>query len=155
MSANEILDDQGEAQAKSGKQSATAQDDAAEIVTKVAEHAKPKQKANRSVDIDDSEDQETTQKVVTAKSKNHDDQLSGKKVRVTFFDQNEEEGDKPIFASLNGYAYQIPRGVPVDIPRELLEVFENSKTTLITTGHAGEVKQRITNRFQYSVHGSR
>lgn len=125
------------------------------VEVKEAEHAKPAKKpAKRSVDIED--DEESEAEVAKAKSKNHDVALSGRTARVTFFDNgNEDDGDKPIFASLNGYAYQIPRGVKVDIPEELLEVFENSRSTLLSTGQNGEVKERVTNRFQYSVHGSR
>lgn len=91
---------------------------------------------------------------VQVNAKNHDIELSGEKVRVTFFPQDGDDGDKSIFASLNGYAYNIPRDIPVVIPKELLEIFENGNATLMSTDSRGEVKTRIVKRFQYSVHGA-
>ena len=91
---------------------------------------------------------------VQVNAKNHDVELSGEKVRVTFFPQEGDDGDKSIFASLNGYAYNIPRDMPVVIPKELLEIFENGNATLLSTDARGEVKTRVVKRFQYSVHGA-
>lgn len=85
--------------------------------------------------------------------KNHDAELSGDKVRVTFHEQDGEGGDRPIFASLNFYAYHIPRNVPVDIPVELLKVFEDANTRVISTNDKGGVSERNVKRFSYAVHG--
>lgn len=82
---------------------------------------------------------------------NHDDQLSGKKVRVEFFDQKEDGGSDAIFASLNGYAYQIPRGVVVDIPVELLQVFHDAKSAIVETVPGGGSRTRTVNRFNFSI----
>lgn len=84
---------------------------------------------------------------------NHDSELSGKKVTVTFSEQEGDAGSEPIFASLNGYAYQIPRGIPVEIPVELLDIFKNAKMSLVETAQGGGTKTRSVQRFQYTVHG--
>lgn len=84
---------------------------------------------------------------------NHDAELSGRKFRVTFFSQEVDGGQDAIFASLNFYAYQIPRDVPVDIPYELLQVFEDANTRIINTNTKGGTTERNVKRFNYSVHG--
>lgn len=70
--------------------------------------------------------------------------LSGKKVKVKFF--NSEEDTSPIKASLNGVAYQIPRGEVSEIPVELLEVFNNAQV-MFTDGN-GELAFKPRHSFQ-------
>lgn len=84
---------------------------------------------------------------------NHDEQLSGRKVRVTFYEGREEHEKDAIFASLNGYAYQIPRNVPVDIPIELMNVFQDAKTQVIETVQGGGTRARNVPRFGFTLHG--
>lgn len=98
-------------------------------------------------------EQVTIAEASAIKASNHDSELTGKKVTVTFSEAEGDNGADAIFASLNGYAYQIPRGIPVEIPEELLSVFANAKMTLVETAQGGGTKTRSVNRFQYSVHG--
>lgn len=93
-----------------------------------------------------------TEYAAVLSGENHDSQLSGKKVRVTFFEQEIDGGSDAIFCSLNGYAYQIPRNVPVDIPVEVLAIFNNARTDLLETAHGGGSRKRTINRFSYTVH---
>jgi len=84
---------------------------------------------------------------------NHDGDLSGQRVRVTFFEQEGDLGKDAIFAGLNGVAYNIPRGVPVDIPVEVLDIFTSAKMRSIETTQAGGQRERDVMRFAYQVHG--
>lgn len=163
MATTEIKDDDNDGQVLLSQQDQGAGDYVNEVdklnmvlnstETKVAEHAKQKTKAAKKV-VEIGDDDEDAPDAVSVSARNHDDQLSGKKVSVTFYDQDAEDGDKPIFASLNGFAYQIPRGTPVNIPVELLEIFENARTEALSTDQAGGIKTRTINRFQYSTHGA-
>lgn len=85
------------------------------------------------------------------KASGSDSALSGKKVAVTFYEQEGDLGKAPVFAGLNGVGYNIPRGVPCDIPEELMEVFEHAKYKLVETSLGGGSKERDVNRFAYSV----
>ena len=58
------------------------------------------------------------------------------------------EGD--VFVSLNGYAYQIPRGVPCSVPVEVIEILQNAKQTTYTQTPTGVV-ERTVQRFPFSV----
>lgn len=84
---------------------------------------------------------------------NHDAELSGRKVRVTFFSTQDQGGQDAIFASLNFFAYQIPRDVQVDIPLELVKVFEDANTRMFITSDKGGTTERNVKRFNFSVHG--
>lgn len=115
---------------------------------RIAPKAKP---SERNIELKESA-QDAADEAASVKGANHDDQLSGNRVRVTFDEQDVEDGDKPIFCSLNGYAYQIPRNTPVDIPVELLEVFENAKTDVYGSAAGGQTSKRTIKRFSYTVH---
>jgi hypothetical protein len=56
-----------------------------------------------------------------------------------------------VFVSLNGYAYQIPRGIPVEVPDEVVQILKNAKQELMSFGKGGEIITRETQRFPFSV----
>lgn len=85
------------------------------------------------------------------KGANHDEALSGNKRVVTIHPTNDEGGSDAVFLSLNGYAYQIPRGVPVEVPDEVVQILKNAKMELMSFGKNGEVLVRETQRFPFSV----
>lgn len=58
-----------------------------------------------------------------------DDTLSGDRAIVTIHSEKGEGGNHAVFASLNGYAYQIPRDKAWNVPLELVEVLENANQT--------------------------
>lgn len=76
--------------------------------------------------------------------------LSGKRVELTINQDSGENGREPVFVGLNGVGYQIPRGVPVNVPVELLEILDNAIQTVYesngTTAHARDVK-----RYSYNT----
>lgn len=78
-----------------------------------------------------------------------DDQLSGERRTVTIH-QTGDENEQAVFVSLNGYAYQIPRGVPCSVPAEVIEILQNAKQTTYTQTPTGVV-ERTVQRFPFSV----
>ncbi len=82
-----------------------------------------------------------------------DKRLSGKKVRVMFYDQEGDLGKGSIFADLNEVAYNIPRGVPVDLPVEVLHIFNNAVYKVIETDEAAEMRETTMMRFAFQVQG--
>lgn len=85
------------------------------------------------------------------KGANHDEALQGKTRVVTIHPTNDEGGSDAVFLSLNGYAYQIPRGIPVDVPVEVVEILKNAKQSITSFGKGGELIVRETQRFPFSV----
>ena len=87
----------------------------------------------------------------TVKGANHDTTLSGSKRVVTIHPTNDEGGSEAVFLSLNGYAYQIPRGTPVEVPEEVVAILKNAKMEIMSFGKDGEVLVRETQRFPFSA----
>lgn len=84
---------------------------------------------------------------------NHDVALSGKKAIVTIHPTDGEGGADAVFVGLNGYAYQIPRGEPQEIPVEVLEILKNAQTTSYRTDpRTGDVEPRTVPRYAYTAH---
>lgn len=113
-------------------------------------------KDSKITTLDDTSSQilsDSPQSAAAVVGTNHDAELSGRKVRVTFFEQEGDLGKDAIFASINGVGYNIPRGVPVDIPVEVLEVFQNAKTRAVQTTAGGGQSERDIMRFAFQVHG--
>ena len=82
----------------------------------------------------------------------HDIALSGKKKTITIHISDAQGGDEAVPIGLNGYMYQVPRGVPVEVPEELVGILENAKTSTYHPGKDGELVERVHNRFAFSVH---
>lgn len=83
----------------------------------------------------------------------HDIALSGKKKTITIHTSEADGGHDAVSIGLNGYMYQVPRGMPVEVPEELVFILENAKTTTFhPTGKPGEFTERVSNRFAFSVH---
>lgn len=83
---------------------------------------------------------------------NHDGELSGERRTVTIHEGAGEGGSDAVFMSLNGYAYQAPRGVPVSLPVEVIEgCLRNAKTTAYTALSGGVVGERTIPRFAFSM----
>jgi hypothetical protein len=89
--------------------------------------------------------------VAKAKGANHDSALSGDKQILTIHQTNDDGGSEDVFVGINGYGYQIKRGEPVEVPKEVVQVIANAKQELMTFGKGGNVISRTTPRFPYSV----
>lgn len=79
--------------------------------------------------------------------------LSGKKKAITIHTSEADGGHDAVPIGLNGYMYQVPRGMPVDVPEELVQILENARVTTFHPGKtAGEFVERTSNRYAFSVH---
>lgn len=88
---------------------------------------------------------------IEVKGSSHDAALSGERITITVHPGNDQLGSEAVFVSVNGYAYQIPRGVPCSVPVEVAEVLDNAQVTHYQAALAGGVTERVANRFQYNV----
>ncbi len=79
------------------------------------------------------------------------DALSGQRRMVTIHPSDGDGGSDAVFISLNGYAFQIPRGTPQSIPVEVLEILKNAKSSIYHAGPGGALIERVTQRFAFSV----
>lgn len=82
---------------------------------------------------------------------NHDATLSGKNQTITIHPTDGDGGSDAVFVSVNGYAYQIPRGLPYQVPVEVIEVLRNAKQSILSFGQGGTLMERTTQRFAYST----
>ena len=85
------------------------------------------------------------------KGANASPELSGKRVTVTINAAEGDGGNDAIFVGHNGFAYQIPRGVPVDLPVEVLQILKDAKTTISHTGEGGKLVERTVQRYTWQV----
>lgn len=110
-------------------------------------------KSNSQVtSIDDAPAAEVQAKPATVVvGNNSDDQLSGERKTITIYASEGDGGSEAVSVSINGYAYQIPRGVPCNVPVEVISVLDNAQTTLLTGAAGGAINERVIPRFQYRV----
>jgi hypothetical protein len=88
------------------------------------------------------------------KTNGHDVALSGRKARITIHPADGEGGHDAVFLGLNGYAYQVPRGEPQDVPVELLEVLEHAISEKVSQGKDMQTTLSRAPRFAYTVHST-
>jgi hypothetical protein len=84
------------------------------------------------------------------KGNNHDEQLSGKRRTITINPTEGDGGHDAVFVSLNGYAYQIPRGEPQSVPEELVEILKNAKSTIYQSTKDGVI-ERTVQRYSFTL----
>lgn len=85
-----------------------------------------------------------------------DPDLSGERVELTIHQDSGENGREPVFVGLNGTGYQIPRGIAVNVPVEVLEVLDNATMTVYeSTAGVTVPKGRAVKRFAYNVRQQR
>ena len=78
--------------------------------------------------------------------------LSGKKKLLTIHPSDGDGGRDAVNVSLNGFMYQIPRGRPMRVPVEVVEVLDNAVTTKYKTEGKETIEYDVP-RFAYSVQG--
>lgn len=84
------------------------------------------------------------------KGDNADDQLSGEKVTVVFFQQEGDMGKLPVEVGHNGNVYRMPRGVPCTIPVEVLGVVKDAQE-IVYEANGANVVARTKPRFSYEI----
>lgn len=77
--------------------------------------------------------------------------LSGNFVMLTIHPTSEDGGNDAVFVGHNGTGYQIPRGKPFRVPREVAEVVENAMVTTFKPGNSGGVVTTTVPRFAHSI----
>ncbi len=90
-----------------------------------------------------------TAPVVVAVTDNGDN-FAGKRVTVTIHQGEGELGRQAVFLGLNGHGFNIPRGVPVDLPVEAVEILDNATQT-VYENMGGQTTEREVKRFSYTV----
>lgn len=88
----------------------------------------------------------------TPKVDGFDIALSGKKKTITIHTSEVEGGHDAVPIGLNGYMYQVPRGMPVEVPEELVSILENAKVSTYHPSKDGQIVERVSNRFAFSAH---
>lgn len=69
---------------------------------------------------------------------------------ITMHASGDEEGQNAVPVGVNGKVYQIPRGVPCEVPDEVIGVLENAKTSVYKVVN-GEAVEHLIPRFAYTV----
>ena len=69
---------------------------------------------------------------------------------ITIHATGDEEGQNAVSVGVNGVVYQIPRGLPCDVPDEVIGVLENAKTSVYKIVN-GESVEHLIPRFSYTV----
>lgn len=96
-------------------------------------------------------DLDSTKGAVEVMGSGVDAALSGKKVCVKVHQGREGDTEANfVFIGLNGYSYQVPRGIPVLIPEEALEVLENAVMKTYPTEGGIVIGEREVPRFGYN-----
>lgn len=80
-----------------------------------------------------------------------DPELSGRKVKLTIFEQEGDMGKQPVYVGHNGYGYLIKRGEPVIVPLEVVNVLNDAKITELETQQGGKQVERSRPRFAFQV----
>lgn len=73
------------------------------------------------------------------------------RVKLTIFEQDGPSGGDDVTVSVNGTAYQIKRGVEVEVPYGVVHVLENAVITQFDPLKEGGVRERNVKRFNFSV----
>jgi hypothetical protein len=81
---------------------------------------------------------------------------NAKKVRIMMHNQEGALGNQPVFVSVNGMGYSIPRDVPVVIPVPILKALEDAVETKyyreeIGGVFVGPMLERQVRRFPFSI----
>lgn len=78
------------------------------------------------------------------------DKLSGKRIELTVHQGEGDMGKQPLFVGLNGTGFNIPRGIPVSVPVEVIEILDNAMMTVYESV-AGLTRGREVKRYSYNT----
>lgn len=116
-------------------------------------------KATTSVSIDDAPQTNVPAPVVdevigSVVAKAVDTDLSGERRWITVHEGAGDDGKLPVSVQVKGVAYQIPRGVRVPAPVEVIHVLNNAVVTHYQSRPGGQTEERNVPRFPFSDHGA-
>ncbi len=69
---------------------------------------------------------------------------------ITIHASGDEEGQNAVPVGVNGVVYQIPRGVPCEVPEEVIAVLDSAKVSVYKVVN-GEAVEHLIPRFAYTV----
>lgn len=78
--------------------------------------------------------------------------LTGETAVLTIHPGQEDGGSDAVFISVNGFAWQIPRGKPWTVPIEVVEALDQCVETKYTTEGKNVIERQVP-RFAYTVRG--
>lgn len=81
----------------------------------------------------------------------HGDNMSGERYEVTIQAGEGDAGKQAVFLAINGHGLNIPRGVPVNVPAEVVEILDNATMTIYEAAAGGKMVEREVKRFSYSA----
>ncbi len=84
-------------------------------------------------------------------TKGFDAQLSGVTKNINIFAAEHEGGEFAVLVGVNEVMYQIPRGVDVQVPEEVLQVLNNAVFNITIPVAGGGVKTRNVPRYNVQV----
>ena len=94
----------------------------------------------------------TAKKVITKQS-GHDGGMSGVTKVINIYASEQEGGNFAVLLGHNGVMYQIPRGIEVEVPEEIVDILRNAITTVTLPAEAGGVTTREVPRYNFQVLG--
>lgn len=86
----------------------------------------------------------------------HADAMTGERLEVTIQASEGDIGKQPVFLAINGYGVLVPRGIPVHLPVELVEILDNATQVVYEHDKATDkMLEREVKRYSYSVRAIR
>ncbi len=71
------------------------------------------------------------------------DGMSGRKLRVTIHQGQDDLGREPVFVGLNGYSYLIKRGEEVEVPEEVVAILQSAVQSHFENTKAGLIERKV------------
>lgn len=105
--------------------------------------------------IDDTPEVVATPRAKKVAVTDHADGMSGEKMEVTIHAGEGELGRQAVFLSLNGYGFNVPRGKPVELPIEVVEILDNATMTKYEQGANGQMVEHEVKRYSYNARSIR
>jgi hypothetical protein len=76
----------------------------------------------------------------------------GKRVRIVIEESDDENSSSDVFVSVNGYGYQIRRGIPIEVPEEVVGVLNHAVTTkMVQNMETYEMTYRDVSRYNFKI----
>jgi hypothetical protein len=72
------------------------------------------------------------------------------RVSITILESNDKHAVDPVFVGVNGVGYSIKRGVPVTVPKAVVNVLENARQTVYDVSHDERGAMKLTPRSALS-----
>ena len=127
------------------------QQDGASAKAAPRKSAKARTEASVTTLDDDVDESDTdTPRAETLQVADHGDHMSGEQFELTVHAGEGEIGRQAVFLGINGHGLNIPRSVPVIVPKEVVRVLDDA--TMIVYERVGEkMVPRDVKRFSYNA----